>query len=98
MKQRRVELLWNFGLSDEMQILVIERRGDLLAIVDEIRGRSEPIYHYIARLKELSEKKRLIYVRSHLPPAGWITTLSCHSVKEILVANDFVIEPLMVVA
>lgn len=91
---RNVELLWNFGFSDECQVLVIEKIGDLMMIVGEVKDKTKPIQFYADKLKELAAKKGFVYSRSHLPREGWLESMATgQSVKDVLEADGFFVEP-----
>jgi hypothetical protein len=96
MVNRIVELLWNFGFSDECQVLIIEKRGDLMTIVGEVKDSAKTIQFYVDELKALAAKHRYSYARSHLPRDGWINSLGTgQSPKDVLEASGFFVEPWM---
>lgn len=94
MANRSVELLWNFGISDECQVLVVEKRGDLMTIVGEVKDKGRPIQFYAERLNELAAKKGYSYVRSHLPRVAWARSFATGvSPKDVLQSAGFHVEP-----
>lgn len=83
-----VELLWDFGVSDECSILFLENQNGNFQIVNRLNHKRQKLEFYISKLNDLA--KDYTYEMNHLPKDAYIRNWNIDkSVKDILQDKGF---------